>query len=89
MSVDWESGAEPPYAQAVSNARVVALELIDLIKTLQDNFGVSADKIKIVGHGVGAHIAGYVGCAVTGIKKITGTAFPINRLNVKIFPLQV
>lgn len=37
MSVDWEPGAEPPYAQAVANARVVALEIADLIKTLQVN----------------------------------------------------
>lgn len=35
ISVDWESGAEPPYAQAVSNARVVALEVIGLLKTLK------------------------------------------------------
>lgn len=34
ISVDWESGAEPPYAQAVANARVVALELEALLKLL-------------------------------------------------------
>ena len=34
-SVDWESGARPPYKQAVSNARVVALEVQNLLQTLQ------------------------------------------------------
>lgn len=77
VSVDWESGAEPPYLQAIANARVVALEIINLIKTLK-YFGVSANKIVLVGHGVGAHIAGYVGFAVKGIKKITGRAFNSN-----------
>lgn len=35
VSVDWESGAEPPYDQAVANARVVALEAIVLIMELK------------------------------------------------------
>ncbi|PSN52899.1 hypothetical protein C0J52_03009, partial [Blattella germanica] len=35
FSVDWEFGARPPYAQAASNARVVALEVIFLLKCLQ------------------------------------------------------
>lgn len=32
ISVDWEAGAEPPFKQAASNARVVALEIITFIK---------------------------------------------------------
>lgn len=35
VSVDWESGAEPPYDQAIANARVVALEAIALIRSLK------------------------------------------------------
>lgn len=35
ISVDWEGGAEPPYDQAISNARVVALEAIAFIETLK------------------------------------------------------
>lgn len=35
VSVDWESGAEPPYDQAIANARVVALEAIALITKLK------------------------------------------------------
>lgn len=35
VSVDWEAGAEPPFAQAIANARVVALEMIAFINELQ------------------------------------------------------
>lgn len=35
VSIDWESGAEPPYDQAIANARVVALEAIALIMSLK------------------------------------------------------
>lgn len=43
MSVDWEAGAEPPYAQAVSNARVVALEIVAFIKTIKVNLRKSSE----------------------------------------------
>lgn len=35
ISIDWEGGAEPPFAQAISNARVVALEAIVFINNLK------------------------------------------------------
>lgn len=35
ISVDWQRGAEPPYDQAISNARVVALEIINIIKEIK------------------------------------------------------
>lgn len=35
ISVDWQRGAEPPYDQAIANARVVALEIINFLKQLK------------------------------------------------------
>ncbi|KAJ9601162.1 hypothetical protein L9F63_000682, partial [Diploptera punctata] len=70
-SVDWEFGARPPYAQAVSNARVVALEIIFLLQLLQNDFHLDLTDVHIIGHGIGAHIAGYVGGIVHGVGKIT------------------
>lgn len=35
ISVDWHAGAEPPYDQAIANARVVALEIIYFLKFLK------------------------------------------------------
>ncbi|KAF5281605.1 hypothetical protein FQR65_LT02925 [Abscondita terminalis] len=56
-SVDWQAGAEPPFEQAISNARVVALEIIAFLKDAKRK----DSSICLIGHGVGAHIAGYVG----------------------------
>ncbi|KAJ8954287.1 hypothetical protein NQ318_005870 [Aromia moschata] len=72
ISVDWQRGAEPPYDQAISNARVVALEIMALLKELKERFSTKLNTVHIVGHGVGAHIAGYVGATYNNIKKITG-----------------
>ncbi|CAH1154323.1 unnamed protein product [Phaedon cochleariae] len=72
VSVDWQRGAEPPYDQALANSRVVALEIIALLKELKESMHYSFDNVHIVGHGVGAHIAGYVGGTYNKIKKITG-----------------
>ncbi|XP_044755271.1 pancreatic lipase-related protein 2-like isoform X1 [Coccinella septempunctata] len=71
ISVDWEAGAEPPFDQAIANARVVALEIIVFINMLL-TLGTCKDDIHLIGHGVGAHIAGYVGQEISGLKKITG-----------------
>ncbi|KAL1498137.1 hypothetical protein ABEB36_008986 [Hypothenemus hampei] len=61
ISVDWHTGAEPPYDQAVANARVVALEIIAMIRFLKENYKLTMEQVHLIGHGVGAHIAGYVG----------------------------
>ncbi|XP_069674673.1 pancreatic lipase-related protein 2-like isoform X2 [Periplaneta americana] len=71
FAVDWEAGARPPYPQAASNARVVALEIVRVIKILQRNYSVDVNDIHLIGHGMGAHIAGYVGGCIPGIGKIT------------------
>ncbi|KAJ8976793.1 hypothetical protein NQ317_014136 [Molorchus minor] len=72
ISTDWQRGAEPPYDQAISNARVVALEILALLKELKEKFSLKLGHVHIVGHGVGAHIAGYVGSTYNSIRKITG-----------------
>lgn len=40
ISVDWEPGAEPPFDQAVSNARVVALEIELFFKMLKVKYAI-------------------------------------------------
>ncbi|KAF5303392.1 hypothetical protein FQA39_LY09983 [Lamprigera yunnana] len=68
ISVDWQPGAEPPFQQAIANARVVALEITAFLKSGEANFDDGT--VEIIGHGVGAHIAGYVGHSFK-INKIT------------------
>ncbi|XP_024943214.1 pancreatic lipase-related protein 2-like isoform X2 [Cephus cinctus] len=72
ISVDWTGGAEPPYAIAVQNARVVALEIIYLLKILIDDLGMRPEQFHLIGHGLGAHVAGYVGRQINDIGRITG-----------------
>ncbi|KAF7263927.1 hypothetical protein GWI33_000899 [Rhynchophorus ferrugineus] len=72
LSVDWRHAAQAPYDQAIANSRVVSLEVINMIRVLKKNHEFKLNKLHIVGHGIGAHIAGYVGELLPGIKKITG-----------------
>lgn len=37
ISIDWQAGAEPPFEQAIANARVVALETKLFITLLSVN----------------------------------------------------
>ena len=71
--VGWSKGAAFPfYFQSVANVRVVAAE----IKLILDQFaleGLSMKDVHIIGHSVGAHIAGQVGHLTKGqIGRITG-----------------
>ncbi|CAG0885640.1 unnamed protein product [Cyprideis torosa] len=72
ISVDWGGGSLPPYTQATANIRMVALEMIYLIKVMENNFGVHPSQIHIVGHSLGAHTGAYVGQEIPGIARITG-----------------
>ncbi|CAG9766413.1 unnamed protein product [Ceutorhynchus assimilis] len=71
ISVDWHAGSEPPYDQAIANARVVALEVTHFLKFLRESHNVTLEQVHLIGHGVGAHIAGYVGHELK-VKKISG-----------------
>ncbi|XP_078605446.1 pancreatic triacylglycerol lipase-like isoform X2 [Branchiostoma floridae x Branchiostoma japonicum] len=69
--VDWGGGAmELDYSQVAANARVVGAELARFIAFLKEDAGVSGRSIHIIGHSLGAHIAGYAGqrLAITGSK---------------------
>jgi predicted alpha/beta-fold hydrolase len=68
ITVDWGQGAKHPYLQAVANSRLVAAKISRLIKIME----IPPKKIHIIGYSLGAHIAGYVGEDISGIKRITG-----------------
>ena len=72
ITVDWGNGAGFPYSQAAANTRLVGAEVAQLIQTLLDHFDVSASDIHIIGHSLGAHVAGYTGSMIQGIGRITG-----------------
>ncbi|KAL3869628.1 hypothetical protein ACJMK2_042293 [Sinanodonta woodiana] len=72
--VDWHDGAfQNNYARSVANARVVGALIALLMKTLNtvakgDYFG----KVHLIGHSLGAHVAGYAGERIPGTGRITG-----------------
>uniref|UniRef100_K1RB01 Pancreatic lipase-related protein 1 n=1 Tax=Magallana gigas TaxID=29159 RepID=K1RB01_MAGGI len=85
--VDWGTGAQWPYEQAAGNVFLVGAELSHLLKHLHDHGGVNYADVHIIGHSLGAHIAGLAGHPLTSIGRITGldpadplfTGKPINR----------
>ncbi|KAH8030450.1 hypothetical protein HPB51_006882 [Rhipicephalus microplus] len=70
--VDWSRGNGPPYTRATANTRVVGAELALLISTLQNATNASPADFHIIGHSLGAQIAGYAGERIDKIGRITG-----------------
>lgn len=59
--VDWSKGNNFPYTQAANNARLVGAEIARLIKSLVNKTSTSLSMIHLIGHSLGAHVAGYAG----------------------------
>nr|XP_027204822.1 pancreatic triacylglycerol lipase-like [Dermatophagoides pteronyssinus] len=74
ISVDWMLGASPPYSQAVANTRLVGAMIAHLIKIIQKSYPnqFPSNRIHIIGHSLGAHVAGYIGEIITNLGHITG-----------------
>nr|BCX71429.1 adult-specific protein A1 [Ischnura senegalensis] len=72
ITVDWSKGASAAYPQAVSNTRVVGLEVANMVNSLMDRKGGSASGFHLIGHSLGAHTAGYAGERIPGLRRITG-----------------
>ncbi|KAL5015897.1 hypothetical protein ScPMuIL_005486 [Solemya velum] len=72
IAVDWENGAGTLYTQATANTRVVGAQTAQLILSLIANANSSALRTHVIGHSLGAHIAGYTGERVSGLSRITG-----------------
>ncbi|XP_076462882.1 inactive pancreatic lipase-related protein 1-like [Babylonia areolata] len=73
ITVDWEKGAGLPYGQAAANARVVGAQLSQLLHVLAEApLNHSQALVHLVGHSLGAHVAGYAGERTLGLGRITG-----------------
>ncbi|XP_061164506.1 uncharacterized protein LOC133173538 [Saccostrea echinata] len=74
--VDWEKGADHlgHYEQAAVNTEVVGTILALLVRSLEDHQGAKKSHIHIIGHSLGAHVAGFAGSAhkETRYQRITG-----------------
>ncbi|KAG8176542.1 hypothetical protein JTE90_014886 [Oedothorax gibbosus] len=72
ISVDWAVGAAPPYTQAVANARMVGVVLAHFIEMLRDVYSIPLRSMHLIGHSLGAHVAGYAGERLNRLGRITG-----------------
>jgi hypothetical protein len=60
-----------PYTVATANTRVVGAEIANLMKFIDSEFGYDPAYYHIIGHSLGAHIAGYCGDRIHGLGRIT------------------
>ena len=73
--VDWEKGAEQvDYDQAVANTRVVGALIAKFAEKLKHANAKYSD-MHLIGHSLGAHIAGYTGKRVKTLARITGRCY--------------
>eukprot|EP00105_Crassostrea_gigas_P012983 XP_011429161.1 PREDICTED: pancreatic lipase-related protein 2 [Crassostrea gigas] len=70
--VDWGSGAKWPYEQAAGNGFLVGAELAALLTYIRDHAHVKLSDVHIIGHSLGAQVAGLAGHSLTNIGRITG-----------------
>ncbi|XP_018323783.1 lipase member H-like [Agrilus planipennis] len=61
--VDWSPISHTLYTNAFANVPRIGQHLGQFIEDMQAHFGLGADKFTIVGHSLGAHVAGCTGAA--------------------------
>lgn len=72
--VDWGLGSSVLnlYDIAAGNTRLVGVQLAELINALNRTFGVALKKFHIIGHSLGAQIAGFAGEKLRQSGKVIG-----------------
>ncbi|XP_039948846.1 pancreatic triacylglycerol lipase-like [Bactrocera tryoni] len=59
--VDWARARSVDYATSVVAVPKVGKKVASMINYLVENFGMSLEETEVIGHSLGAHIAGYAG----------------------------
>ncbi|XP_076440990.1 inactive pancreatic lipase-related protein 1-like [Babylonia areolata] len=70
--VAWGPGARALYPKSVANTRVIGAVTAHFLTSLKEEYNVSMSRVHLLGHSLGAHVAGYVGSSVGGIARISG-----------------
>ncbi|XP_072280371.1 pancreatic lipase-related protein 2-like [Pyxicephalus adspersus] len=70
--VDWSGGSFALYTQAANNIRVVGAEIAHFLNFLETIFDYSMGDVYLIGHSLGAHVAGEAGKRQRGIGRISG-----------------
>uniref|UniRef100_A0A8C6DXA4 Triacylglycerol lipase n=1 Tax=Moschus moschiferus TaxID=68415 RepID=A0A8C6DXA4_MOSMO len=65
ICMDWKKGSQTTYTQAANtNVRVVGAQM--------SNYSCSPSQVHLIGHSLGAHVAGEAGRKTPGLGRITG-----------------
>lgn len=73
ICVDWENGATlPNYVRAAANTRLIGKQLAFLMKNLQSYKKLDLSRVHIIGFSLGAHVSGFAGSELPGLRRITG-----------------
>lgn len=75
MVIDWSHGNGPDYNQAVTNTFIVGAEIAYLVNYLHSHYSLNLADVHIIGHSLGAQIAGHIGTRAHTIGRISGTLF--------------
>lgn len=71
--MDWETGATlPNYVRAAANTRLVGKQLALLLTGLEEHKGLNLSRVHLIGFSLGAHVSGFAGSDLPGLKRITG-----------------
>jgi len=70
--VDWGSGSLNLYGQATANTRVVGAMLAQIINFMTETLDARPEDMHVIGHSLGAHVAGYAGERLKHLGRITG-----------------
>lgn len=71
--MDWEAGATlPNYVRAAANTRLIGKQLAFLLKNLQEHKRLDLSHVHVIGFSLGAHVSGFAGSEIPGLRRITG-----------------
>ncbi|KAK3698172.1 hypothetical protein QZH41_019265, partial [Actinostola sp. cb2023] len=93
MVVNWELGCDAlsGYHAAAGNTRLVGAQIAKLIGKLHRRYNYDLSKIHVIGHSLGAHVAGFAGAKVTtkqAGKKLGRITAPRHYLSVTLHDLR-
>lgn len=73
ICVDWENGSVlPNYVRAATNTQLVGRQIAIVLRDLVEHNTLDLEKVHIIGFSLGAHVAGFAGALLPGLKRITG-----------------
>lgn len=84
ICVDWEAGASlPNYVRAAANTRLIGKQLALLLRGLEEHKKLNLSRVHIIGFSLGAHVSGFAGSELPGLKRITGLCIDLTDRNLK------